>query len=203
MSLIARAHLLRGEWAQAQDTLSECMNLVQQQRWLAFLPWPQALEAELNLNMGKVDEAAETLEHAWMLACQLNDPCWEGMVARGLGLVNADRGDEDKATNWLGEAARRCNRVSDRYQWVRAYVMDAAIATAIEQDDSLRARPLISTLSTVAARCSMDEFLVRAQVHQFRTGDTPAAPTLTTAFGLAAQIDNPALDELMATMPRE
>ena len=203
LSLIARAHLLRGEMDQARSMLSHCMELVQQQRWLAFLPWPQALEAELNRQMGMVDEAADAFEQAWMLACQLNDPCWEGMAARGLGMVNADRGDDDKATNWLGEAARRCNRVPDRYQWVRAYVMDAAITTAIEQDDAVRARPLISTLSTLAARCSMDEFLVRAHVHQFRADGAHGESVLTTARGLAAHIDNPALDALIPATTHE
>jgi len=86
---------------------------------------------------------------------------------------------------------------------VRAYVMDAAISTAIEQDDPVRARPLISTLSTLAARCSMDEFLVRAHVHQVRTGDAQAESSLTTARSLAAHIDNPALAALILERSHE
>jgi len=57
-----------------------------------------------------------------VLACQLNDPCWEGMAARGLGMLNTSRGDHAAATTWLEEAAARSNRVSDRYQCVRAHV---------------------------------------------------------------------------------
>ena len=60
---------------------------------IAFLPWPQALRAEPDLYAGDLEAAADGFEQAWVMGCQLNDPCWEGMAARGLGLLNAGRGD--------------------------------------------------------------------------------------------------------------
>jgi ATP/maltotriose-dependent transcriptional regulator MalT len=195
LSILARAHLLRAERSQAAAALARSLELVREQRWMAFLPWPQTLRAELDLQAGDIDGAAHGLEQAWALACQLDDPCWQGMAARGLGLLNADRGDHAAATEWLVEAASRCSRVSDRYQWVHAYVLDATIATALDHDDQDRARPLVATLASLAARGDMRELMVRAQLHRYRLGDATA---LASALLLGADIDNPALTELLS-----
>ncbi|MEV4375247.1 BTAD domain-containing putative transcriptional regulator [Streptosporangium sp. NPDC049644] len=194
LSITARAHLLRGEHSQAAVALSRSLELVHEQRWMAFLPWPQTLRAELDLYTGETDMAADRLEQAWVMACQLNDPCWQGMAARGLGLLNAGRGDRVAAGEWFGEAALRCNRVPDRYQWVHAYVLDAMITTALDHDDQDRARPLVATLASLTARCEMRELVVRAHLHRYRLGDRQA---LTSARLLGADIDNPALTELL------
>jgi hypothetical protein len=170
------------------------LELVREQRWMAFLPWPQALRAELDLYAGDVDAAADGFEHAWVLACQLDDPCWEGMAARGLGLLNAGRGDHLAATEWLTRAASHSSRVPDRYQWVHGYVLDAMISAALDRDDHDQAGPLVATLGSLAARCDMRELLVHAQLHSFRLGDQAA---LATARLLGAEIDNPALSQLL------
>jgi tetratricopeptide (TPR) repeat protein len=193
-SIQARAHLLRGERSQAAAAFRRSLDLVQQQRWMAFLPWPQAWLAEIDLLAGDLDSAADRLEQAWVMACQLNDPCWEGMAARGLGVLNAGRGDHVAAGEWLGEAAVRCNRVPDRYQWVHGYVLDTIAGNAIDRGDHDRARSVATALSSLAARCEMRELVVRAHLHRYRLGDSAA---LVTARALAADIDNPALADLL------
>ncbi len=194
LSILARAHLLRGERSQSAAALARSLDLVHQQRWIAFLPWPQALRAELDLRSGDLDGAADGLAQAWGLACQLDDPCWEGMAARGLGLLHAGRGDRIAATEWLGEAVSRCIRVSDRYQWVHAYALDATVTTALDHHDEDRARAFVGTLASLAARCDMREFVVRSHLHRSRLGDQSA---LASARLLGADIDNPALHELL------
>jgi DNA-binding SARP family transcriptional activator len=196
LSLVARAHLLRAERSQAAVALTRSLELVHQQRWMAFLPWPQTLRAELDLCAGQFDMAARGLEAAWVLACQLNDPCWQGMAARGLGLLNAGQGDHAAATKWLGEAMTRCTQVPDRYQWVHAHVLDAMITNALARSDQERARPLVATLASLAARCDMRELVVRAHLHRSRLGD-PAA--LAAARLIGAEIDNPALAKLLSS----
>ncbi|MDT7628613.1 MAG: hypothetical protein QOI50_543 [Pseudonocardiales bacterium] len=194
LGLQARSHVLRGERSQAAVALKTSLELIYQQRWLAFLPWPQTLRAELDLDAGDVAAAAHGFEHAWELACQLNDPCWEGMAARGLGLLNASRGDRAAATKWLDEATVRCNRVTDRYQWVHGHVLDTVITAALDQGDRERAAPLVASLSSLAARCDMRELVVRAELHRGRLGDPTA---LASARLLGAHIDNPALTRLL------
>jgi DNA-binding SARP family transcriptional activator len=194
LTLLARTHLLRQEHSQATAALVHALELVHQQRWMAFLPLPQALRAQVDLSAGDLDGAADGFERAWALACQVEDPCWEGISARGLGLLHADRGDYAAAKGWLIEASRRCNRVPDRYQWMHAYVLDAAVTTALDRDDVDLARPLTDTLASLAARGDMRELVVRAHVHRHRLGDRRA---LASARMLSADIDNPALRQLL------
>lgn len=95
--------------------------------------------------------------------------------------------------SWLGEAKQRRVRVSDRYRWVYAYVLDATVATALQQHDEATARTLVTTLESLPARCDMREFTVRALVHRAQLGESSA---LASARLLAAGIDNPALQRL-------
>jgi tetratricopeptide (TPR) repeat protein len=190
LSILGRAHLLRGERSQAAAAITESLALVTRQRWLAFQPWPQALLGELDLAGGDREGAAEHLERAFSLACQLGDPCWEGMAARGLGVLHADRGEHTAATEWLSEATARCNRVPDRYVWVLAYALDGAVTHAIEQHMYERAAPLLANLAALAARTDLRELVVRAHLHRYRMGESAA---LASARLLAADIDNPAL----------
>ncbi|GIJ74773.1 AfsR/SARP family transcriptional regulator [Virgisporangium ochraceum] len=195
LSILGRAHLLRGEEASARHAVDESLRLTQDQRWIAFQPWPQALRAELDLAAGDLATAADGLEHAWVLACQLGDPCWEGMAARGLGLLNARRGEVAEAGRWHDTAASRCSRVTDRYQWVHGHVLDTAVGAALDRDEPDRAATMLGALGALAARCDLRELVVRAHVHRHRLGD-PAA--LSAARLLAADIDNPALVPLLS-----
>jgi DNA-binding SARP family transcriptional activator len=195
LAILARAHLLRGELSQAGYELAHSTELVRAERWMALLPWNQAFRGELFLLDGDLTGAGEQLEQAWVLACQIGDPCWEGVAARGLGLLTATRGDRPESTRWFGEAAARSVRVSDRYQWVRAYVLDAAAATALDQGEPERARPLVESLGALAARCDMRELVVRSHLHRFRLGERGA---LSAARLLAADIDNPELARSIA-----
>jgi DNA-binding SARP family transcriptional activator len=198
LAILARAHLLRDERSQAAAALDNSLDLVRAERWMAFLPWPEALQAELDLRAGRVDAAADRLEHAWALACHVGDPCWEGMTARGLGLLSAARGDHAGAMAWLTEARTRCNRTTDRYQWVSAYVLDATVAAALDRDDVAEGARLVDALASLAARGDMRELVVRAHLHRGRLCDPSA---LATARLLAAGIDNPALTPLLDGQP--
>jgi DNA-binding SARP family transcriptional activator len=193
LSILGRAHLLRGDYSQARAAVEQSLELVRQQRWVAFLPWPQALLAELDLYAGEVGAAAEGFEQAWALGCQVNDPCWEGISARGLGLLAAERGDYQGVVHWLDQAARRSSREPDRYQWVHAHVLDTAAGTALDQGDHARALPLATQLAGLAARCDLRELVVRANVYLGRLGDPHA---INSARLMAAEIDNPNLTKL-------
>ncbi|GLX94978.1 tetratricopeptide repeat protein [Herbidospora sp. NBRC 101105] len=194
LSILGRVHLMRDERSQAHAVLRRSLELTEEQRWMAFLPWPTALHAEIDLRMGDVEAAADGLERAWVLACQVEDPCWEGTAARGLGLLSRDRGDHTAAFRWFGQATDSCNRLPDRYQWVHANVLDATITCALDAGDTERARPLVTTLGSLAARCDMREWVVRAHLHNARLGDRTA---LASARMLGAGIDNPALAALL------
>jgi hypothetical protein len=148
-----------------------------------------SLLAEVSLQTGAIETAGQDYERAYALSCQLGDPCWESIGARGLGLVSSARGDWAVALEKLEEAPRLCRRFPDSYLWVEAYALDALCEAAIEVG-APGAPQWIQELETMAARTGMRELLVRAMLHRARLG---ASDALEVAATLMADIDNPAL----------
>jgi hypothetical protein len=105
------------------------------------------------------------------------------------GLVNVACGDGGAGRRWLDDAFARASRVTDPYEWVRGYVLDALAGLAIDRGDE-DATEIVASLSTLAAQTGMRELLVRADLHRARLGEPGAADS---ARLLAAEIDNPLL----------
>jgi DNA-binding SARP family transcriptional activator len=194
VSLVGRIHLLRNDLAEAVVALDRSLELVEAERWTAFRPWPQSLRAEAALRSGRPDRVHERVEPAFRLACRLGDPCWEATAARVIGLARAAQGDLRGAQEWLADARSRATRVSDPYEWVHGHVLDASAGLAIHagEEDAVQ---IVRALGALAARTDMREFAVRAHVHEAHLG---VAGALDAARLLAAEIDNPALAELIS-----
>jgi DNA-binding SARP family transcriptional activator len=195
-ALIGRIHLLRGELNQAAQALEQSMALVAAERWMAFAPWPESLRAEVHRTEGRAEVAADQYAHAFALACQLGDPCWEGIAARGSGLVQADAGDLRSALRWLEDGVVRCTRWPDAYQWVSAYVLDATCEVTIAAGQPGAAR-WVDRLAGMAARGGMREFIVRSHVHRARLGQPGAVEAATLA---AADLENPVIADLVGAL---
>ena len=195
LSMLGRVHLLRGDFDRAAEQLDAAMEIVESDRWLAFLPWPQALRGEVQVKRGDTSGADELLQHAFARACQLGDPCWEGLAARGLALVADMSGDADRAFDLLADARTRCNRLADPYVWLDAYILDAQCELGLRRNHPDTAR-WIATMRELASRTKMRELTVRSLLHGAALGDPDDAEA---AVLLAADIDNPALEPLLAT----
>jgi hypothetical protein len=194
VAMAGRVHLLRADLDSAVQHLDAAIDLCESAHWLSFLPWPQAMRGEVELRRGNTDAAAAQLEHAFARACQLGDPCWEGMAARGLALVAEATGAVARAFAVLADARIRCNRVADPYVWLDAYILDAQCELGLRHghpDVSL----WIDALRTLASRTAMREFTVRSMLHAAGNGDDEAG---AGAALLAEGIDNPALQHLLA-----
>jgi DNA-binding SARP family transcriptional activator/tetratricopeptide (TPR) repeat protein len=194
LSLLGRAHLLRGDSGEAIVALDRALELIDAERWLAFLPFPEALRGEIDLERGDTARAAERFERAFAMACDLQDPCWEGLAARNLGLLHRAQGQAGTTRTWMDEARARCTRLPDRYVWMQGHVLDAAIQVELDHGTDERAPQLIRALGALAARTEMRELVVRSLLHASRMGDDGA---LESARMLAAEIDNPALTVLL------
>jgi DNA-binding SARP family transcriptional activator len=197
LSLIGRIHLLRGDLALAVPVLDESLALVAGERWTAFRPWPEALRAEAALLLGRLDEAAEGRDRAFRLACRLGDPCWEAMTVRLAGLLALEMGDAEAAARHFSDAVTRATRVSDGYLWVAGHALDRAASLAVAEHHA-GAPALVEQLAASAERCGLRELVVRAKVHRAGLGDADA---LAAAQVLADDIDNPALQALVAAAP--
>ena len=135
--VLARSLLLAGQLERAAEAAARSTGICHQDRWNAFLPWPQALRVHCLAAGGRWEEAWHEAEHAFALASQLGDPCWEGMAGRALALVALHAGDSAQATEWIADAGRRCNRVPDRYVWVSGYVAFGQLEIAAGQQPDL------------------------------------------------------------------
>lgn len=195
LSLSARARLLRGETSEASRQLDHALALIEAEHWLALLPLPEALRGEIDLQQGDMARAEERFERAFALACELQDPCWEGLAARNLALLARAHGQVASARGWCDEARTRCTRVPDRYVWMQGHVLDTAIQLDLDQAEHARAPQLIRALGALAARTEMRELTVRGLVHAAGIGQAGA---LDSARTLAGEIDNPALARLVA-----
>jgi DNA-binding SARP family transcriptional activator len=184
-----RLHLLRQDLEQARECLTNGLAAARALRWTAFVPLPEALLADVDLADGRIDAASGAYEHAHAMALQLGDPCWEGLAARGRGLVAARQGDAATALQWITEARHRCVRLPDAYLWVEGYCLDALCALALEHRRT-EASQWIDDLEALATRTGMRELVARAYAHRGRLGDRAAAEA---ARVMAAEVDNPAL----------
>lgn len=193
-SLLGRVQLLTGEDSAARATLAQSLAAVETSRWLAFRPWPETLLAEADLLDARLDEARDRLDHAFALACQLGDPCWEAAAARGLGVLEHRRGHPRSALAWLEDARGRCTRPASPYQWLSAWTLDALATVSIVHGAPDAAR-WIDELESLAARTGMREFTVRALARRERSGgDRAAREAIMAARTVARGIDNPVLN---------
>ena len=193
LSMLGRLDLIRGELDHADERLTAAMDLAQREHWLSFLPWPQALQGEVHLARKDTAQAAETLEQAFARACQLGDPCWEGMAARGLALVAEAGGDTDRAFETLRDARTRSNRLADPYVWLEAHILDALCELG-RRHEHPETRAWVEIMCDLTSRTGMRELTVRAMLHSAalgNSGDDSAAALL------AADIENPVLRALV------
>ncbi|MGC2372954.1 MAG: hypothetical protein WA484_03675, partial [Solirubrobacteraceae bacterium] len=194
LTLIARAQLLRSETSEAMCGLDRALGLVEAERWLSFRPFPEAMRGEVDLQHGDTARAAERFERAFALACELQDPCWEGLAARNLGLLHRARGQLGASREWIDQARTRCTRLPDRYVWMHGHLLDTAITFSLEGAEREKTHKLIRALGALAARTEMRELVVRGLVHAARIGQAGA---LDSARTLAVAIDNPTLTPLL------
>lgn len=191
-AMLGRAHLLRGDLADAAEMLDASIVLSKRHHWLAFLPWPQALLGETQLALGEVNGAVANLDQAFAQACQLGDPCWEGASARGLALAADAQGETDRAFEVMAEARIRCNRLSDTYLWLNVHILDAQCQLGLKHEHP-DTGSWITTMYREASRNGMRELVVRSLLHRVAAGDEES---VVMSRLLAAEIDNQTLSQL-------
>ena len=181
-------------FAGSNDPQIVWMRKMAQQGWTAFVPWPQSLRAEVELDSGDLSAAAERFEHAFALGCQLGDPCWEGIAGRGLGRIAILRGEPARAISILTDCIARCARLPDAYLWGKGYALETLCGLAVAQALP-QASVWVDELEKLAARSGMRELTLRAQLHRAALGDGASSAAATL---LAGKIDNPLLERVVA-----
>ena len=191
LSFVGRSHFLREEIEDARVALERSFALARETKWLAFEPWPESWLTDAELAGGELGAGRERFEHAWALACELGDPCWEGAAGQGLGRIACLGGEVPRGLRLLEEARRRAGSLPDAYVWVQAYAL-AELASAAVEAGHRHAREWVEDLSALAARTGMREFGVRACLLRATLGDRRS---LDSAAALVGEVENPALRE--------
>jgi DNA-binding SARP family transcriptional activator len=189
LSFVGRSHFLREELDDARAALERSLALARETKWVAFEPWPESWLAEADLAAGELPAGRERFEHAWALASELGDPCWEGAAGQGLGRIACREGRVPAGLRLLEEARRRAASFPDAYVWVEAYAL-AQLASAAVEAGHRRAREWVEDLTSLAARTGMRELAVRAYLLHAGLGDRSS---LDSAAILVAEVENPAL----------
>jgi ATP/maltotriose-dependent transcriptional regulator MalT len=174
LSMLGRLSLFRGDLDLAAGQLDASIAIAERDPWLAFLPWPQAIRGEVQLARGDPAGAARFLRQAFARACQLGDPCWEGMSAHGLALVAEATGDPGRAFEILADARGRLNRLADPYVWLDCHVLDAQCELGRRHHHPDTGR-WVATMQELAARTGMRDFVTRSLLHGAALGDEGAA----------------------------
>ena len=188
LSMLGRVGLLRGDLDAADEHLGAAVELAEAEHWLSFLPWPQALSGHVLLARGDLDGAATCLEQSFARACQIGDPCWEGISARGLALLAEAKGEPDRALADLLDARSRTNRLADPYVWLDVHILDALCEMGCRHGHPLTAS-WVEEMHERASRAGMQELTVRAMLHGARLG---SAGDAEAAVLLGAQHRQPA-----------
>jgi hypothetical protein len=194
LAMLGRLNLLRADLDVAAGQLDASLELAERDHWLAFLPWPQALQGEVQLARADLVGATTLLRQAFARACQLGDPCWEGMSARGLALVAEPAGEAKRAFETLSYARTRCNRLADPYVWLDGYILDAQCELG-RRHGHADTMLWVETMRELASRTGMRELTVRSLLHGAALGNEGDA---AAAALLAADIENPSLDPLLS-----
>jgi tetratricopeptide (TPR) repeat protein len=189
LSFLGRSHFLRDELDDARAALERSLALARETKWVAFEPWPESWLAEADLASGELSAGRERFEHAWALASELGDPCWEGATGQGLGRIACHEGRVPTGLRMLEQARQRAASFPDAYVWVEAYAL-AELASAAVQAAHRRAREWVEDLTSLTARTGMREVAVRGYLLRADLGYPNA---LDSAAILAAEVENPAL----------
>ncbi|WP_062300256.1 AfsR/SARP family transcriptional regulator [Demequina maris] len=164
MSHAARAAYLAGWLAAAERWAKEAQRQAQSEGWTAIRPWPEAWHAHVRLAKGEAPALVRTdIESSYALARQLEDPCWEGVTAKVMGLTYVAEGDMEAAMPWLEHAGTACRRINDSYKWLEAEVQVTDAEVALKGGDGERARAHAELALQVAARGDMPLLLSRAE----------------------------------------
>ena len=192
-SMLGRVSLLRGQLDDASGRLHQAIALAERDHWLSFIPWPQALLGQAQLSQGDISAATDSLEQSFARACQIGDPCWEGIAARGLALVAEASADDTAAFALLLDARARSTRLADPYWWLDGYILDALCELGRRHGHGLT-RQWVDELRDLSSRTQMRELTVRSMLHSAALGDRA---DLDAATMLAADIENPELSRLV------
>ncbi len=164
LGLGARTQHALGQLDTATEWARRSCELVNQERWTAFRPWPEVWLAHSRLARGELPGTVRhDAEVTFALARQIQDPCWEGATAELVALTHLAEHDVELARIWVADASTMCRRVTDSYRWLEVDILLVEAEVAQRSGDVDRATTLAQQAIADAAMGAMDAHLARAR----------------------------------------
>jgi tetratricopeptide (TPR) repeat protein len=142
---LARSLMDHGELAEGRSIAAEATAQARRGGLTVMLPWPLLVAAEGALRAGDDELAADLFEESLAFGRELDDPCWEGLGLRGLGLLRAEAGDRAGAIELLNLGLDACARYPDVYRWAKALIL----VDLVQLEDGRDARTLAEATEAV------------------------------------------------------
>ncbi len=138
----------------AEQWLAGCLELAEEQSWVAFKPWPLAVQAEVRLRQ-QVDPSV-LRKGSKGLRLELPDgrPVLGGGDRRVIGLTYAAEDRPDLAAGWLSEARSRCLRKTDIFAALLVAIISDQMKISVKTGKPEEARAFARELIPCATRGS-------------------------------------------------
>jgi len=120
---LARSLMDHGDLAGGRAIAAQGVERARRGGLTVMLPWPLLVAADGALRAGDDAMAADLFEESLAFGRELDDPCWEGLGLRGLGLLRAEAGDRAAAIDLLNQGLDACARYPDVYAWAKALIL--------------------------------------------------------------------------------
>ena len=166
-AMLGRAHLMAGSPAAAVSPLQKSLQITKESGWISFRPLPEAFLAQALIGVGAYDEAKGLAQTSFALACEIGDPCWEGLGAYALAMAALVDGQSEEARDRLEDGFLRATRVSDGWSWLNGYILAELCSVLIDvEPDEARAR--LSELDAIAQPSNMTYLIERSAALRVR-----------------------------------
>lgn len=169
-AMLARAVERSGDPASATELARAGLDHVRRGGWRAVLPWPMVVLGSCALGTGDRDSAATSFAESLTYATEINDPCYQAMALRGLGLLQLP-GDQAEAARLLREGVAATRRHRDVYPWIRALILTDLVELQRGAD-----RRVVDEATALAAAGPLPDLAER--LLPYRAGPDTAAPDL-------------------------
>ena len=160
----SRVAYLAGALDDAERWSRLAVSGAQAERWTAVRPWPESWHAHARLSRGDDPlEVRAELEATYVLACQLQDPCWQGISAKAMGLTYVADGHPEQALPWFTDALVACAPLTGAYRWVDAEVRVTESEVLLGLGDREAALSVATQALEDSARGDMPLLVARAR----------------------------------------
>jgi len=130
IGVLARVLVRAGNGEEDQAFADAAVARAEREGLLPTLPWALVQAGDARLAQGDLDGATERFTRALTIAQETNNPSWQALALRGLGLIARSKKDDERTLTLLREALAR-EEQGQGNRWIVA----AILADLVEAED--------------------------------------------------------------------